>query len=113
MYRVIKEAGNNQNLFLENTDTKAQLNLGRVSVEILHILEKDGHSFGGSDIQYKDAWNLTVSDSTKAELERKAYKISRPVKSDKTATVVPTPEPKKVNKNIDAMDVLLGLASYN
>ena len=41
MYKLLKEKGNNLNVILENTETKAQLNLGRITLDVLSILEKE------------------------------------------------------------------------
>ena len=113
MYRVLKEKGNNVSITLENTETKASIIIGRLSMDILSLLEKEeGIHFGDSDgeIQLKDKWELTIKDETAKELSAKAMRMSKPIRdqSKKSEQVL-----KKDNKSIDAMDVLLGLASYN
>lgn len=113
MYRVLKEKGNNVSITLENTETKASIIIGRLSMDILSLLEREeGIHFGDSDseIQLKDKWELTIKDETAKELSAKAMQMSKPVRdqSKKSEQVL-----KKDNKSIDAMDVLLGLASYN
>ena len=113
MYRLLKEKGNNLNVMLENTETKAQLNLGRLTIDILTLLEtKEGLTFGdGGKIQLKDEWNFNISEETAKELSEKAMRMSKPVRDQsKKAT---EEKKKEANKQIDAMDVLLGLASYN
>ena len=111
MYRLLKEKGNNLNVILENTETKAQLNLGRLTIDILTLLEtKEDLTFGdGGKIQLKDEWNIHISDSTAKELSEKAMRMSKPIRDQRKVKN----EPKKSNKEIDALDVLLGLASYN
>lgn len=113
MYKVLKEKGNNVSITLENTETKASIIIGRLSMDILSLLEKEeGIRFGDSDdeIKLKDKWELTIKDETAKELSAKAMRMSKPVRdqSKKSEQVL-----KKDNKSIDAMDVLLGLASYN
>lgn len=113
MYKLLKEKGNNVSITLENTETKASIIIGRLSMDILSLLEKEeGIRFGDSDdeIQLKDKWELTIKDETAKELSAKAMRMSKPVRdqSKKSEQVL-----KKDNKSIDAMDVLLGLASYN
>lgn len=113
MYRVLKEKGNNVSITLENTETKASIIIGRLSMDILSLLEKEeGIHFGDSDgeIKLKDKWELTIKDETAKELSAKAMRMSKPVRdqSKKSEQVL-----KKDNKSIDAMDVLLGLANYN
>lgn len=113
MYRLIKECGNNLNVILENIDTRAQLNLGRLTIDILTLLEtKEGMTFGeGGTTQLKDEWNFSISEETAKELSEKAMRMSKPIRNQsKKAT---EEKPKKRNKEIDALDVLLGLASYN
>lgn len=111
MYKLLKEKGNNWNVILENIDTKAQLNLGRLTVGILALLEtKEGITFGeGGTTQLKDEWNFIISEETAKELSAKAMRMSKPIRDQRKHKE----KPKKSNKEIDAMDVLLGLASYN
>lgn len=111
MYRLVKEYGNNLNVILENTETKAQLNLGRLTIDIITLLEtKEGMTFGeGGEFQLKDGWDFTIKDETAKELSEKAMRMSKPIRDQRKHK----DEPKKSNKKIDAMDVLLGLASYN
>ena len=112
MYRLLKEKGNNLNVMLENTETKAQLNLGRLTIDILTLLEtKEGMTFGeGGTTQLKDEWNFSISEETAKELSEKAMRMSKPIRNQRK---VKDDKPKKSNKQIDALDVLLGLASYN
>lgn len=112
MYKVLKERGNNASVILENTETRASIIIGRLSMDILAILEKDGVHIGDSegDIQLKDRWELRISDETAKELSAKAMRMSKPIRDQRK---VKEEEPKKSNKEIDALDVLLGLANYN
>ena len=112
MYRLIKECGNNLNVILENIDTRAQLNLGRLTIDILTLLEtKEGMTFGeGGKTQLKDEWNFSISEETAKELSEKAMRMSKPIRDQRKHK---EEKPKKNNKEIDAMDVLLGLANYN
>lgn len=112
MYRLSKEKGNNMNLILENTETKASIIIGKLTMDILSILEtKEGVRFGKDDgeINLKDEWRLTVKDETAKELSAKAMRMSKPIRDQRKVKE----EPKKSNKEIDALDVLLGLANYN
>ena len=111
MYRLLKEKSNNLNVILENIDTKAQLNLGRLTVDILALLERgEGMTFGeDGTTQLKDEWNFNISEETAKELSAKAMRMSKPIRDQRKHKE----EPKKSNKEIDALDVLLGLASYN
>lgn len=110
MYKVIKEAGNNANVTLKNTETNAEVIIGRLSVEIVNKLELAGYTFGDTDgeIKLKDKWELEVSEEIGKDLGRLAMKMTKPIRDQRKKVT-----PKKSNKEIDAMDVLLGLASYN
>ena len=113
MYKLLKEKGNNLNVILENIDTRAQLNLGRLTIDILTLLgTKEGMTFGeGGTTQLKDEWNFSISDETAKELSAKAMRMSKPIRDQsKKAT---KEKKKEANKQIDALDVLLGLANYS
>ena len=49
MYKVIKEAGNNANVTLKNTETNAEVIVCRLSVEILNEVEHGCYTFGDDD----------------------------------------------------------------
>ena len=113
MYKVLKEKGNNMNITLENTETKASIVIGRLTMDILSILEsKEGVHIGDGEgeIQLKDKWDLVVGDETAKELSAKAMRMSKPIRDQRKHK---EEQPKKSNKEIDALDVLLGLANYN
>ena len=111
MYRLLKEKGNNFNVILENIDTRAQLNLGKLTIGILALLEtKEGMTFGeGGTTQLKDEWNFNISEETAKELSAKAMRMSKPIRDQRKVK----DDKKKHNKTIDALDVLLGLANYS
>lgn len=111
MYKVRKERGYSANLTLENTDTMANLIIGRVTMEILKILRDAGHKVIGEDeLMLQDPWEFEVNEDVAKELSRYAMPIRKPIRDQRK---VKAEEPKKSNKEIDAMDVLLGLANYN
>lgn len=82
MYRVIKEKGNNTNIFVENTESKKSVNIGRLSMEIVKILEETGITFGvaPSDIMLKDEWSIDINSETKDKLTKLAMKMSKPIR---------------------------------
>ena len=108
MYKVLKAKGNNSNIVVENADTKANVNIGRINIEILKILEDAGHKIDEDGLTLIDEWNLYVDPDTASKLTRMALRMKKPVRSKE-----PAEQPKKNNKQIDAMDVLLGLVNYN
>ena len=110
MYRVLKEKGNNSNVMLENMETKASIIVGRITISLLDILNKAGHKIGDDGVSLRDEWNFEVNEETGKEIASKAMTMTKPVRDQRKYKVE---EPKKDNKQIDAMDVLLGLANYN
>lgn len=115
-YRLIKDKGYNANVVLENIETKSSITLGKWTMEILHILEID-ESFvferedDAGSISLRSPWNLSISEATAKKLSTKAMPIHKPKRDQsKKVQTVTEEQPKQV---IDAMDVLLGLASYN
>lgn len=112
MYKVLKEKGNNVSITLENTDTKASIIIGRLSMSILSTLEEDGGvHFGDTEgaLKMRDKWDITITDEVAKKLSARAMRMSKPIRDQRKTKE----EPKKNNKEIDAMDVLLGLANYN
>ena len=114
MYRVTKEPGTKENVYLQNTDTMAEINLGRITPELLRILTKDGYVFEdvtGStkdDIKLKDKWTLRVSDEVKDELRKLAMPMKKPVRDQRK--VKPQQEEKKETKQpVDLLDIIYGL----
>ena len=109
MYRVLKEKGNNSNVILENVETKASIIVGKITISLLDILNKAGHKIGDDGVALRDEWSFEVNEETGKEIASKAMTMSKPIRDQRKKTEAP----KKDNKTIDAMDVLLGLANYN
>ena len=114
MYRVNKEPGTKENVYLQNTDTMAEINLGRVTAGIMNALRKDGYEFETVDekegrITLKEKWNLKVSDEVKDELRKLAMPMKKPVRDQRK--VKPQQEEKKeVKQPVDILDIIYGLA---
>ena len=111
MYRLMKENGNNSNILIENEDTHAQINLGRLSMDILSILETEEDMSFGEDglVTLTGKWDLMLKPSTVEILSKKAMRMSKPPKMKKQTE---EQKRKELNKSVDAIDVLLGLANY-
>ena len=104
MYRILKDKGNNQTITLENLDTNAQINLGKLSIPMMAILKNsEGLRFGVEDerISLSDEWNIIIQDTTAKKLTERILNSSIKIKTKK-------PEQNK----IDAWDVLFGKAKY-
>ena len=114
MYKVLKEKGLYRNVIVENTDTKARVNIGNVSLDILKTLEDAGFKIGTVGKEEKDEftatnkWDINVDIETASQLTKMAMRMKKPIRDQRKKEIK-----KKENKKIDAMDVLLGLASYN
>ena len=110
MYRVSKEPGATENVYLQNTDTMAEINLGRVTPGLLRILETDGYKFDDTEdaITLKKKWTLNVSDEVKDELRKLAMPMKKPVRDQRK--VKPQQEEKKETKQpVDLLDIIYGL----
>ena len=113
MYRVNKEPGTKENVYLQNTDTMAEINLGRVTTGIMNALRKDGYEFETVDekegrITLKEKWTLKVSDEVKDELRKLAMPMKKPVRDQRK--VKPQQEEKKeVKQPVDLLDIIYGL----
>ena len=111
MYRLMKDNGNNSNILIENENTHAQINLGRLSMDILSVLEAEEDMSFGEDglVTLTEKWDLMLKPSTVEILSKKAMRMSKLKMKKQTEEQ----RRKELNKSVDAMDVLLGLASYN
>ena len=110
MYRVNKAPGTTENVYLQNTDTMAEINLGRITPGLLRILEIDGYKFDstGDSITLKEKWTLKVSDEVKDELRKLAMPMKKPVRDQRK--VKPQQEEKKETKQpVDLLDIIYGL----
>ena len=109
MYRVSKEPGTKENVYLQNTDTMAEINLGRITPELLRILTKDGYKFGDTEdaITLKKKWTLNVSDEVKDELRKLAMPMKKPIRDQRK--VKPEEEKKEVKQPVDILDIIYGL----
>lgn len=114
MYRVNKEIGTSENVYLQNTDTMAEINLGSATTTMMDILEKDGHKFSlihPSDdisecITLKEKWTLKVSDEVKDELRKLAMPMKKPIRDQRKVKVE---EKKETKQPVDLLDIIYGL----
>lgn len=109
MYRVNKETGTSENVYLQNTDNGAELNLGRMTPTILHILEEDGYKFDDTDgaVTLKEKWTLKVSDEVKEQLRKLAMPMKKPIRDQRKVKVE---EKKEAKQLVDLLDIIYGLA---
>lgn len=109
MYRVNKEIGTSENVYLQNTDTMAELNLGRITPGLLRILELDDYKFDKTDgaVTLKEKWTLKVSDGVKDELRKLAMPMKKPIRDQRK---VKQEEKKETKQPVDVLDIIYGLA---
>ena len=113
MYKVVKEMGKVENVYLQNTDTMAEINLGRITAGIMNALRKDGYEFETVDekdgrLTLKEKWNLKVSGEVKDELRKLAMPMKKPIRDQRK--VKPEEEKKEVKQPVDLLDIIYGLA---
>lgn len=106
MYRVNKEVGTSENVFLQNTDNGAELNLGRITPTMIHILEEDSYKFDDTDgaITLKEKWTLNVTESTKDKLRKLAMPMNKPIRDQRKKVEEDKKQP------VDILDIIYGLA---
>lgn len=87
MYRINKDKGNNQNITLTNVETKASVIIGKLTMAIMGVLEKEVEFDETKEhtIKLKDKWDFTVSDEAGKELAKMASPIKRPVRAKTTS----------------------------
>ena len=112
MYKVVKEMGKAENVYLQNTDTMAEINLGRITAGIMNALRKDGYEFETVDekdgrLTLKEKWNLKVSNEVKDELRKLAMPMKKPIRDQRK--VKPEEEKKEVKQPVDILDIIYGL----
>ena len=109
MYRVNKEIGTSENVYLQNTDTMAEINLGRITPGLLRILEIDGYKFDDTDgaVILKEKWTLKVSDEVKEQLRKLAMPMKKPIRYQRKVKVE---EKKETKQPVDLLDIIYGLA---
>ena len=107
MYRVVKPTGFNVNIVVENTDTRANIIIGRLTPTIMSILEKNGytdlHSTGVTD-----EWKFEVNKETAIELVHEAMKIVKP-KRDQSKKPTEDKKEIKMTAGVDAFDLIYGI----
>lgn len=91
-----------------NTDTSSNTVIGKLSIEILELLESEGFKFNKDKddtdgINLSDKWELKISDELANKLADKAFKIAKPIRHQSK---------KSKTQKIDAYDVLFGVANY-
>ena len=118
MYRINKDKGNNQNITLTNVETKASVIIGKLTMGIMGILEKEVEFDESKEhtIKLKDKWDFTISDEAGKELAKMASPIKRPIRAKtsrpSTASEQTQPIQRKTTKSgrevVDVFDLIFG-----
>lgn len=118
MYKVLKDAGMRENVYLKNTDTMGEVNLGSPSLDIITILKEDGYTIEDT-IDPSMKWDLKVSEDAKEQLIKTAMPIKRPKRSkpapaEELAAQPEQPAQTQTTKDgkpvVDILDIIYGLA---
>ena len=115
MYRISKDRGNNQNIMLTNVEAKASVMIGKLTMAIMGILEKEVEFDEAKEhtIKLKDKWDFTVSDEAGKELAKMASPIKKPIRNQsKTASEQTQSVQRKKTKSgrevVDVFDLIFG-----
>ena len=118
MYRINKDKGNNQNITLTNVEAKASIIIGKLTMDIMRILEKEVEFDESKEhtIKLKDKWDFTVSDEAGKELAKMASPIKKPIRAKtsrpSTASEQTQPIQRKTTKSgrevVDVFDLIFG-----
>ena len=115
MYRINKDKGNNQNITLTNVETKTSVIIGKLTMAIMGILEKEVEFDESREhtIKLKDKWDFTVSDEAGKELAKMASPIKKPIRNQsKTASEQTQSIQRKKTKSgrevVDVFDLIFG-----
>lgn len=112
MYRISKDKGNNQNITLTNVETKASVVLGKLTMTMMRVLEREVEFDETKEhtIKLKDKWDFAVSDEAGKELASMASPIKKPIRV-KTSTITAKefvegkPKKKKTKSGKEVVDV--------
>ena len=119
MYRINKDKGNNQNITLTNVEAKASVIIGKLTMDIMRILEKEVEFDESKEhtIKLKDKWDFTVSDEAGKELAKMASPIKKPIRTKTSRPSSSTSEQaqpiqRKTTKSgrevVDVFDLIFG-----
>lgn len=82
MYRINKDEGHNQNITLTNIETKASIIIGKLTMPVMAVLEKEVvfDECEEHTIKLNDKWDFTISNEAGQELVRIASPIKKPIR---------------------------------
>ncbi len=99
MYRVRKPIGNGV-VSVENTETHASVIIGRISMEMMNILEEAGYEVPA----YTEEWDLEVNKECARALSLLAMPMKKPIRDQRKKK----PEEIKPGADVDVFDLIYG-----
>lgn len=106
MYRVIKPAGYDVNISVENTETLASVVIGRINLNIVDVLI--GAGFTEDKINAHLEWNLEIDKDTARKLTTMAMSMKKPIRDQRKKPTEDKPT-GKVGVEVDAFDLIYGI----
>lgn len=109
MYKVTKDRGGYSTVTLEDTETCSTTLIGKLSHNIIKVLERSGLTFDTTKegaIDMYTAWNFEVSRETAHELSELTMAMKKPIRTQKIKTEqkVEAKEPTMLT----ALDIIFG-----
>ena len=118
MYRISKDKGNNQNITLTNVETKASVIIGKLTMGIMGVLEKEVEFDETKEhtVKLKDKWDFTISDEAGKELAKMASPIKRPIRAKTSRPSTASEQTQQIKKKttksgrevVDVFDLIFG-----
>lgn len=99
MYKVTKGRGSGQNVILTNTDTLGSINLGKITIPMLDIIDVTYKEDLTKKLVVAEEWEFSVSAETASKLSKLAMPMKKPIRDQKKK-----PE-DKVNRPAPGADV--------
>ena len=106
MYRVLKAQGVGANVVVENTDTKANVIIGRLNTDIIHTIiehQEEGYTIP----EYDSIWNIEVNNDCAKALTSMVMKMKKPIRNQSKKTK-DTPK-GKIGVEVDAFDLIFNI----
>lgn len=116
MYRISKDKGHNQNITLTNVEKKTSIIIGKLTMGILSILEKEvkicKDKSDDTGIKIRDAWDFTVSDEAGKALSLMTSPIKKPIRNQSKKSEQTQPSQNTKTKSgrevVDVFDLIFG-----
>lgn len=102
MYKVLKPQGYGATVTLENTDTKASLIIGKISVDIIELL-KSTHD----PLNALDTWEIEVNSDEAKALAALTMKMKKPIRDQSKKDKKPE---GRIGVEVDAFDLIYGIS---